>query len=439
MAVHIDSGQEVAIKIIKNASLGNSERLKKIKQEAKILAAFTHPHIMRVYELIESPDDIYIVMEYIPGGELYDSILSRGKYEEDEARALFQQLIYALEYCHAHGVVHRDIKPENILLDDHGDVKIIDFGLANYFKDGSFLSTSCGSVNYAAPEILEGEPYSGPEVDIWSAGIVLYILLSGYLPFDDNNLSVLFAKIKNAEYELPPMISEESADLIARMLNPDPVNRISLGQILKHPWFNINISNHLTCQINFLEPENKLISLTDMKLKSSHNVDEEIFNRCRANPKLVQKSVDEETLKKRLQKRKQDAFCVCYRMLSDAKRKEKMMELNKITLDISPLFEQQPQRCSVDQRFLLLSRKSSSFAADDGSETSCLILPHNWSYGFRTNWPLQETMERLFRVCKRLEFVSDMKNMRKLYNFHYRFKTKQGIRFDIQIYSVRDI
>ena len=404
--MHVDSGQQVAIKIIRNSSLANSEKLKKVKLEVKILSTFSHPHIMHVYELIESQDGIYIVMEYIPGGELYDSLISRERYTEHEARTLFQQLLYALQYCHAHGVVHRDIKLENIMLDEHGDVKLIDFGLANYVRDGTFLTTSCGSVNYAAPEILSGEPYSGPEVDIWSAGIVLFILQTGYLPFDDNNLSTLFTKIKNSDYELPPILSGESADLIGRMLNPDPVNRISLSQILKHPWFCINIPNHLTFQLNCMDHE--LVSLTEAKNKSITKVDQEIFNKCIANPRLVNKYFDEEKLKKRLQQKKQDAFCVCYRMLSDAKRKEKMMELNKITLDIAPIFVQQPQRNSIDPRFPMITRNPSSFCGEEISENAFLFLPHNWTYGFRTNWPLQEGMEIIFKACRKLELVSDM-------------------------------
>ena len=178
MAIHIASKQEVAIKIIKHESMNDKVKLNKIKQEAAILSNFNHPHIMRVYELVESADGVFIVMEYLPGGELYDLILKKQKFTEDEARKIFQQLICAIEYCHSHGVVHRDIKPENILLDDQENIKLGDFGLATYCLDGRFLYTSCGSVNYAAPEIVSGKPYSGPEVDIWSIGVVLFIFFS---------------------------------------------------------------------------------------------------------------------------------------------------------------------------------------------------------------------------------------------------------------------
>jgi Serine/threonine protein kinase len=164
--MHVVSKQKVAIKIIKNTSLDNQDKLHKIKLEAKILLNFNNPHIMKVYELIESPDGIYIVMEYLSGGELYDYVIKKQVLSENDARVMFQQIIFALEYCHSHGVAHRDIKLENILLDDQNNIKLGDFGLANYFRDGCFLHTSCGSVNYASPEILSGSPYSGPEVDI---------------------------------------------------------------------------------------------------------------------------------------------------------------------------------------------------------------------------------------------------------------------------------
>jgi 5'-AMP-activated protein kinase catalytic alpha subunit len=167
-------------------------------------------------------------MEYVPSGELYNLIERRGRLPESEARKYFQQIISAIEYCHDHGVSHRDIKPENILVDNEKNIKVGDFGLSNYMKDGEFFKTSCGSPNYAAPEVISGLTYCGPEVDIWSCGVVLYALLSGYLPFDESNISALFSKIKSANYTIPTQFSEDSKDLIQRMLNPDPIGRITI-------------------------------------------------------------------------------------------------------------------------------------------------------------------------------------------------------------------
>ena len=257
--------------------MNDKEKMNKIKQEANILSTFNHPHIMKVYELIESDDGVFIVMEYAPGGELYDWLLKKQKVSEDNARIIFQQLIYSLEYCHEHSVAHRDIKLENILLDDQGNIKLGDFGLANYCKDGRFLHTSCGSVNYAAPEIISGEPYSGPEVDIWSAGIVLFILVTGYLPFDESNISTLFTKIKRADFVMPSILSIHCQDLIYRMLDPNSVTRIKIYQIRKHPWFQVDVPNHLHYGVVNIDENKNFTSIKEIKNKS---FDKEIFEKC---------------------------------------------------------------------------------------------------------------------------------------------------------------
>ena len=380
--------------------MNDKVKLNKIKQEAAILSNFNHPHIMRVYELVESADGVFIVMEYLPGGELYDLILKKQKFTEDEARKIFQQLICAIEYCHSHGVVHRDIKPENILLDDQENIKLGDFGLATYCLDGRFLYTSCGSVNYAAPEIVSGKPYSGPEVDIWSIGVVLFTLVSGYLPFDEGNISVLFAKIKKAEYEMPGFLSEDCQDLIYRMLELSPVNRIQIYQIKKHPWFTVNVPNHLNYGLLSVEQNKNIRSITEFKNKSHPILDEEIFERCVANPRLIDDSYDQEKLKKRLLKKKQDAFCVCYRILNDSKRKQKMKEFNQLTIDINPIFN----KLSDELKPVPELRKSFSLS-EEGSDVNCLLMPHNWTYGFRTKLPLKRALERLLAGCSKLNFV----------------------------------
>lgn len=157
--------------------------------------------------------------------------------DEDEARRIFQQIISAIEYAHLHKLAHRDLKPENLLFDEDNNIKMIDFGLANYMKDGASLTTSCGSPNYAAPEVIAGLSYGGPDVDIWSIGIILYAMVVGQLPFDDDQMSVLFAKIKEGKYFLPNHISKEVRDLINRMLQPNPVKRIKLAEIQQHKWY----------------------------------------------------------------------------------------------------------------------------------------------------------------------------------------------------------
>src|SRR3978361_354265 len=175
-----------------------------------------------------------MVLEYA-GGELFDYIVQNGKMKENEARRFFQQIICAVEYCHRHKIVHRDLKPENLLLDNHLNVKIADFGLSNIMTDGNFLKTSCGSPNYAAPEVISGNLYAGPEVDVWSCGVILYALLCGSLPFDDENIRALLKKLKGGHYPIPPHVSPGARDLITKMLQVDPLQRISVNAIMAHP------------------------------------------------------------------------------------------------------------------------------------------------------------------------------------------------------------
>lgn len=185
-----------------------------------------------------------MVLEYA-GGELFDYIVQHGRMEEDEARRFFQQMLCAVEYCHRHKIVHRDLKPENLLLDEKLNVKIADFGLSNIMTDGNFLKTSCGSPNYAAPEVIGGKLYAGPEVDVWSCGVILYVLLVGRLPFDDEHIPSLFAKIARGTYAVPKWMSPGAAHLIEKMLKVNPVQRATIPEIRQDPWFMKNLPEYL--------------------------------------------------------------------------------------------------------------------------------------------------------------------------------------------------
>lgn len=184
-------------------------------------------------------------MEYA-GGELFNYIVKYGRMSEDKARKFFQQIIAGIEHSHRFKIVHRDLKPENVLLDDDLNVKIADFGLSNEISDGDFLSTSCGSPNYAAPEVIRGGMYAGPEIDVWSSGVILYVMICGKLPFEDEDVQVLFAKISSGHFIVPPSISPEARSLINSMLVVDPVKRITIPEIMKHPWFTPNLARYLT-------------------------------------------------------------------------------------------------------------------------------------------------------------------------------------------------
>jgi len=245
VAEHILTGHKVAIKILNRRKIKAMDMDEKVRREIKILRLFMHPHIIRLYEIIESPNDIYVVMEYVKGGELFDYIVEKGRLVEDEARQFFQQIVSGVEYCHRNMVVHRDLKPENLLLDSNMHVKIADFGLSNVMRDGRFLKTSCGSPNYAAPEVISGKLYAGPEVDVWSCGVILYALLCGSLPFDDENIPNLFKKIKNGIFHMPNHLSPGARDIIPRMLLVDPLKRITLAEIRQHPWYTLHLPRYL--------------------------------------------------------------------------------------------------------------------------------------------------------------------------------------------------
>lgn len=196
------------------------------------------------YTVIKTQSEIIMVLEYA-GGELFDYIVQHGKMKEDEARRFFQQIICAVEYCHRHKIVHRDLKPENLLLDENLNVKIADFGLSNIMTDGNFLKTSCGSPNYAAPEVINGKLYAGPEVDVWSCGVILYVLLVGRLPFDDEHIPSLFAKIAKGHYAVPNYMSSGAATLIKKMLAVNPIHRATIEEIRVDPWFLKNLAHYL--------------------------------------------------------------------------------------------------------------------------------------------------------------------------------------------------
>ncbi|MCJ1322529.1 Protein kinase [Xylographa vitiligo] len=244
LAVHRVSGQEVALKIISRKKLISRDMAGRVEREIQYLQLLRHPHIIKLYTVITTITEIIMVLEYA-GGELFDYIVKHGKMSEDKARRFFQQIVCAVEYCHRHKIVHRDLKPENLLLDNDLNVKIADFGLSNIMTDGNFLKTSCGSPNYAAPEVISGKLYAGPEVDVWSCGIILYVLLVGRLPFDDEFIPALFRKINSGNYHTPSYLSSGARHLIHKMLKVNPVQRITIQEIRQDAWFNENLEDYL--------------------------------------------------------------------------------------------------------------------------------------------------------------------------------------------------
>lgn len=261
IAVHQRTNHKVAVKILNRQKIKSLDVVGKIRREIQNLKLFRHPHVIKLYEVMSTPTDIFMVMEYVPGGELFDYIVKHGKLKEPEARRFFQQIISGVDYCHRHMVVHRDLKPENLLLDANLNVKIADFGLSNMMHDGEFLRTSCGSPNYAAPEVISGKLYAGPEVDIWSCGVILYALLCGTLPFDDEHVPTLFRKIKSGIFAIPDYLNKEVVGLLCLMLQVDPLKRSSIKDIREHDWFKHDLPDYL-----FPLPTDQDASIVDVEV-----------------------------------------------------------------------------------------------------------------------------------------------------------------------------
>ncbi|CAL5229165.1 g12440 [Coccomyxa viridis] len=302
IAEHVLTQHKVAIKILNKRKIKQQDMEEKVRREIKILRLFMHPHIIRLYEVIETDNDIYVVMEFVKAGELFDYIVEKGRLVEDEARHFFQQIVSGVEYCHRNMVVHRDLKPENLLLDSKMNIKIADFGLSNVMRDGHFLKTSCGSPNYAAPEVISGKLYCGPEVDVWSCGVILYALLCGSLPFDDENIPNLFRKIKGGIYNLPTHLSHGARDLIPRMLVVDPLKRITIPEIRQHPWFTLHLPRYLAVM------QADTIANTAM-------LDEDIVH------EVVKLGFKRSDVVKSIQKRSQNKATVAYYLMADNRRR----------------------------------------------------------------------------------------------------------------------
>uniref|UniRef100_A0A3Q2E6D0 MAP/microtubule affinity-regulating kinase 3 n=1 Tax=Cyprinodon variegatus TaxID=28743 RepID=A0A3Q2E6D0_CYPVA len=238
LARHLLTGREVAIKIIDKTQL-NPTSLQKLFREVRIMKTLNHPNIVQLFEVIETEKTLYLVMEYASGGEVFDYLVAHGRMKEKEARAKFRQIVSAVHYCHQKNIVHRDLKAENLLLDADSNIKIADFGFSNEFTEGSKLDTFCGSPPYAAPELFQGKKYDGPEVDIWSLGVILYTLVSGSLPFDGQNLKELRERVLRGKYRVPFYMSTDCEGILRRFLVLNPAKRCSLEQIMKDKWINV--------------------------------------------------------------------------------------------------------------------------------------------------------------------------------------------------------
>ncbi|GMI93074.1 SOS3-interacting protein 4, CBL-INTERACTING PROTEIN KINASE 11, PROTEIN KINASE SOS2-LIKE 5 [Hibiscus trionum] len=238
-ARNVRTGQSVAIKAVSKQKVLKGGFVEHVKREIAIMRRLRHPNIVKLIEVLATKTKIYFVMEFAKGGELFTRI-AKGRFSEDLCRRYFQQLIAAVGYCHSRGVFHRDLKPENLLLDENYNLKITDFGLSavkEQIRPDGLLHTLCGTPAYVAPEILAKKGYDGAKVDVWSCGIILYVLHAGYLPFNDPNLMVMYHRIYEGEFRFPKWTSPDLRRFICRLLDPNPDTRITVDEIINDPWF----------------------------------------------------------------------------------------------------------------------------------------------------------------------------------------------------------
>ena len=231
------TNEKVAIKILEKSKIIEKEDLERIYREMKIIKQLNHKNIIKVNEIFENNEYYFIIMEYCERGELFDYIVEKERLNEEESSFFFYQIINGIEYIHSKGIVHRDLKPENILLKENKIIKIIDFGLSNYFNGKKLLLTPCGSPCYASPEMVSGNKYNGFNIDIWAIGIILFAMLCGYLPFEDNDNNILFHKILDCNLEFPYFLSDASIDILNKILEVDPNKRIKIHEIKKHKFY----------------------------------------------------------------------------------------------------------------------------------------------------------------------------------------------------------
>jgi len=239
-ATNVETGQKVAIKILDKEKIHQQSMGEQIKKEINVMKMVKHKHVVNLLEVLASKTKIFIVLELIRGGELFDKIVAVGRFDEAVARKYFRQLVSGVDYCHRQQVCHRDLKPENLLLDEHELLKISDFGLSALYgtdQHSTLLKTTCGTPNYVAPEVLADKGYSGFAADIWSCGVILFVLLAGFLPFDEPAMSVLFRRICKGDYTFPAWFGSSAKGLLGSILRTDPAKRATIEEIKASAWY----------------------------------------------------------------------------------------------------------------------------------------------------------------------------------------------------------
>ncbi|EDV23017.1 uncharacterized protein TRIADDRAFT_37919 [Trichoplax adhaerens] len=413
LAVHQYTHHQVAVKIINRTRIKSLDVASKIRREIQNLKLFRHPHIIKLYQVITTPSDIFMVMEYVSGGELFEYIIKRGRLNEADARRFFQQIISGVDYCHRHMVAHRDLKPENLLLDSSNMVKIADFGLSNMMKDGEFLRTSCGSPNYAAPEVISGKPYAGPEVDVWSCGVILYALLCGSLPFDDEHVPTLFRKIKSGIYSVPSHLSRAATDLLSIMLQVDPLKRAGIQRIREHEWFQEDLPAYL--------------------FPSSIDIDISQVDAA-AIVEVCQKfGVDEADVRNSISiGNRHDQLLIAYHLIIDNRRimhEAQNLSLNDAYYGSSPHKNAgSPSSCN---KLDLIHSKNTPNRSDQPKKKKS-----KWHLGIRSQSRPQDIMGAVYKALKKLDFQWKIVNNYQIFCRHKNYPDGSRVKVGLRLYQV---
>lgn len=306
LGIHNLTEEKVAIKVLEKEKILESEDIERINREIRFLKKFKNINIIKIYEVVETKNKVFFIMEHAPGGELFNYIVAKKKLDEKEASFFFAQIIHALDFIHKHNIVHRDVKPENMLLTENKTIKLIDFGLSNQYNKGGLLKTPCGSPCYAAPEMILGRKYGGSHIDIWSCGITLFAMVCGYLPFEDKNNDKLYKKILDCKIEFPSHIGELSKSMITRLLTVNPSKRITFEEIKLHPFFKLshnlinksNLGLYLNKVDNFVLDKmadlgfNKQVVIKEVEANNHNNITttyELLLNKYRGTGDVVNK------------------------------------------------------------------------------------------------------------------------------------------------------
>uniref|UniRef100_A0A0R3RXA2 non-specific serine/threonine protein kinase n=1 Tax=Elaeophora elaphi TaxID=1147741 RepID=A0A0R3RXA2_9BILA len=441
VGTHEGTGYKVAVKILNRQKIKTLDVVGKIRREIQNLSLFRHPHIIRLYQVISTPTDIFMIMEYVAGGELFDYIVKHGRLKTPEARRFFQQIISGVDYCHRHMVVHRDLKPENLLLDDKNNVKIADFGLSNIMTDGDFLRTSCGSPNYAAPEVISGKLYAGPEVDVWSCGVILYALLCGTLPFDDEHVPSLFRKIKAGIFPIPDHLEKQVVNLLLHMLQVDPMKRATIKDVIQHDWFQKDLPAYLFPPIN--ESEASIVDIEAVK---------EVTRRYGV--------LEEDVTNALLGDDPHHHLSIAYNLIVDNKRiadetaKLSIEEFYQVTpsgkFQAADMFHRHPERISGSNKItpylenignsgdsVFNSQNRSQLSSNVTSQKSPHVRRAKWHLGIRSQSRPEDIMYEVFKAMKSLGFEW------KIFNPYHiivrkkpEYSTHEPPKMSLQLYQV---